>query len=124
MNRLKEFGLVYLGTPYTKYADGIEAAFQDAAALAAQLLVRGVKVYSPIAHTHPIAVWGNLDPRAHDIWLPFDQAMMNRSDAMVIGKLAGWDTSYGVEFEREFFKRAGRPIFTIHPSTLEVAPYV
>jgi hypothetical protein len=103
--------LVYLGSPYTKYASGLDAAFQDVCAIAADLIKEGVKVYSPIAHTHPIAIHGNLDPRNHDIWLPFDQAMMNAADAMVIADMDGWRESYGVRFEIETFQRAGKPVY-------------
>jgi nucleoside 2-deoxyribosyltransferase len=103
--------LVYLGSPYTKYATGLDAAFQDVCAIAAELLKEGVKVYSPIAHTHPIAIHGNLDPRNHDIWLPFDQAMMDAADAMVIADMDGWRESYGVRFEIETFQRAGKPVY-------------
>lgn len=49
-------GLVYLATPYSKYPRGIEAAFVDASRLAACLVRLGISVYSPIAHTHPIAI--------------------------------------------------------------------
>src|SRR3990167_1959103 len=58
----------YLATPYTRYPAGIRAAFADAAKLAARLLVTGLKVYSPITHTHPLAIYGHLDPLDHAIW--------------------------------------------------------
>src|ERR1700686_5471517 len=48
--------LCYLATPYTQYRDGIEAAFVQAASLAGRLLQARSFVYSPIAHTHPIAM--------------------------------------------------------------------
>lgn len=103
--------LVYLGSPYTKYAAGLDAAFRDVSAIAAEMLRDGVKVYSPIAHTHPIAIHGNLDPRNHDIWLPFDQAMMDASDAMVVADMDGWRESYGVRFEIDTFRAAGKPVY-------------
>lgn len=123
MQRLKQHRLVYLGTPYTKYARGIEQAFKDAANLAATLLVAGVKVYSPIAHTHPLAIYGGLDPLDHDIWLPFDVAMMDASDAMVIGALPGWQESYGVKFEIATFRAAQKPVYLLDPATLNCVDY-
>lgn len=103
--------LVYLGSPYTKYEAGLDAAFRDVSAFAAMLLQDGVRVYSPIAHTHPIAIYGNLDPRNHDIWMPFDQAMMDAADAMCIADMSGWRESYGVQFEIAYFRAAGKPVY-------------
>lgn len=108
---LQSHRLVYLGSPYTKYVAGLDAAFRDVSAFAAMLLKDGVKVYSPIAHTHPIAIHGNLDPRNHEIWLPFDQAMMDAADAMCIADMDGWRESYGVQYEIDYFRKAGKPVY-------------
>lgn len=120
MEQLTKFDLVYLGTPYSKYPKGIEAAWRDASELSGKLLLAGVKVYSPIAHTHSIAVCANLDPLNHDIWLPFDLAIMQKSDAMVVGMLPGWAYSYGVSFEVDKFREWGRRVFAVFPDTLKV----
>lgn len=123
MQRLRDHRLIYLGTPYTKYMRGIEQAFEDASRLAAVLLLSGVNVYSPIAHTHPIAIHGGLDPLDHDIWLPFDAAMMEACDAMVIGALPGWQDSYGVGFEIATFRRERKPVYLLDPGTLGCVDY-
>lgn len=112
----------YLATPYSKYRGGdIEAAFVDAAKLAASLLVRGVKVYSPIAHTHPLAVYGKLDPLDHSIWLPFDEAMMAAADSLIVAHMDGWDVSYGIAHEIKVFEKAGKPIFDLDPVKMTMA---
>lgn len=121
IDRLREFGLVYLGTPYSKYPAGIERAFRDAASLAGKLLTVGVKSYSPIAHTHPIAIHGQLDPYDHAIWLPFDAAIMDKSDAMIVAMMDGWDVSYGIKHEIEEFTKAGKPIFYLDPNSMEIS---
>jgi hypothetical protein len=118
---LAEYGLCYLATPYTKYPEGIESAFILAASIAGVLLKRGVKIYSPIAHTHPIAVHAFLDPLDHKIWLPFDQAMMERSDILVVAKMRGWDRSFGVAHEIEWFTEAGKPVCYLDPATLKAS---
>jgi nucleoside 2-deoxyribosyltransferase len=110
--------LAYLGTPYTRYKSGIVGAFCDACALAARLMQSGVTVYSPIAHTHPIAVHGKIDPLDLSIWLPFDEAMMERCDTLIVAHLDGWDQSRGIAHEVAFFERAGKPIFDLDPGTL------
>lgn len=117
---IRALPLAYLGSPYSKYPSGIEQAFKDISALAGRLLSEGVKCYSPIAHTHPIAIHGNLDPYDHKIWLPFDEAIMEKADGMIVAKMEGWDTSYGIKHEIEVFTKAGKPIFYLDPVTLGV----
>lgn len=114
--------LCYLATPYSKYKGGdIVTAFQHAAALAAKLLRSGVKVYSPIAHTHPLAIFGNLDPLDHSIWLPFDEAMMEACGVLLVAHMDGWEESKGIAHEIEFFASRGKPIFDLNPETMTMA---
>lgn len=117
-DELREFDLVYLATPYSKYKPGIELAFQHASALAAALLKLGVKVYSPIAHTHPLAIYGNIDPLDHSIWIPFDEAMMKACGALVVARMEGWQESRGIAHEIKFFKKRGKPVFYMDPTSL------
>lgn len=122
---LTNYPLVYLATPYSRYPgrdgkSGLDCAFEDASALAAALLATGVKVYSPIAHTHPLAKYSNLDPLDHRIWLPFDEAMMSACAALVVAKMDGYETSVGIAHEIEFFKAADKPIFELDPTTMIV----
>lgn len=112
--------LAYLATPYSKYPSGPENAFRAAAHLAGRLLKAGVTVYSPITHTHPIAVHGELDPLDHKIWLPFDQLMMDRCDVLIVALMESWRESKGVQYEIEYFTKAGKPIFDLDPSTLSM----
>lgn len=108
---LKQFDLIYVGTPYSKYPGGIELAFIDACRLTARLMQVGLKVYSPIAHTHPLAIHGGLDPMDLNIWLPFDAAMMGKADAMLVAMMDGWATSTGIKHEIQAFTDAGKPVF-------------
>lgn len=120
---LAQYRLCYLATPYTKYHLGIEAAFVHAAEISALLLTTGVRVYSPIAHTHPLAVYGKLDPLDHNIWLPFDEAMMDAADCLIVARMKGWDESFGVKHEIEFFAKERKPIIHIDPVTLQIVPW-
>lgn len=120
MNRLKPFELVYVGTPYTRYPKGIEMAFIDACKLTARLLKEGIKVYSPIAHTHPVAIHGKIDPLDLNTWLPFDAAIMAKADAMIVAQMESWDRSTGVAHEIAVFKAAGKPIFYLDPEDLRI----
>lgn len=115
--------LAYLATPYSKYKNGdLNAAFIDASKLAARLLTIGVKVYSPIAHTHPLAIHGGLDPLDHAIWLPFDETMMNVSNVLIVAHMEGWRESFGITHEVDFFGRQNKPIFDLDPVTLNMLP--
>lgn len=118
---LAQYRLCYLATPYSKYEKGLYQAFEDACRISARLLTRGVKVYSPIAHTHPIAMHGGLDPLDHKIWLPFDEAMMRVADALVVAQMDGWRESYGVRHEITYFASECRPIVYLDPDTLNVS---
>jgi nucleoside 2-deoxyribosyltransferase len=112
--------LYYLATPYSKYDRGIDLAFEHAAWLAAQLLKAGHRVYSPIAHTHPLAIYGKLDRLDHSIWLPFDQAMMDACDEMLVAHMPGWTKSKGVAHEIDYFIAAGKPVYHLDPHTLKM----
>lgn len=120
LSDLAQYDLLYVGTPYTKYPGGIERAFVDACKLTGRLLTNGLNVYSPIAHTHPVAIHAGIDPLDHTIWLPFDQSMMDVSDAMIVAMMEGWETSYGVKHEIETFQRAGKLVFYLDPKSLAV----
>ena len=115
-----KLGLVYLATPYSKWEQGLDDAFIQAAKITARLLRCGVRAYSPIAHTHPIAVHGKLDALDHSIWLPFDEAIMERADVLLVAKMKGWDESRGIKHEIEFFEGKGKPVYYLDVETFEV----
>ncbi len=108
----------YLASPYSKYPAGLERAFQVVAAGAAVLIKNDIKVYSPIAHTHPIAIYGKMDPLDHKIWLPADEPFMRRAYGLLVYKMVTWEDSYGIGIEIKDFKEAGKPIVHLeHPLT-------
>lgn len=110
--------LAYLATPYTNYPDGIELAFREASSIAAQLLVSGVEVYSPIAHCHPMAIHGDIDALDRDFWLRYQETMMARCDVLIVAKMKDWDKSIGIQHEIAFFVRRSKTIFMLDPVTM------
>lgn len=100
----------YLASPYSKYPGGTEAAFQEVCKAAAQLIAAGVPVYSPIAHTHPIALHGDMDPLDHEIWLPADMPLMKAAGGLLVLMMDTWQDSYGVSVEIGIFEGAGKPV--------------
>ena len=103
----------YVGTPYTKYEEGLDAAFRHACLACAQLIKMGYKVYCPIAHTHPVAIHGGINPRAHGIWMPNDEPLMFYAKGLIVVQMPGWDMSYGLSEEIEAFEKWGRPILWV-----------
>jgi hypothetical protein len=112
---MKSKELSYLATPYSKHPDGVFVAFRDACMIAGKLLLKGINVYSPIAHTHCIASFAEIDPFDHKIWLPFDEAMLDVSHTLIVAHMSGWDTSKGVAYEIEYFSKKRKPIFDLDP---------
>ena len=109
-------GFVYLATPYSKYPAGKEQAFIDACVIAGKMIERGIGVFSPIAHSHVIAQHARIDPDSHAIWLPADQFLMDKADAIVVALMLGWSESRGVAYEIVEFEKAGKPIFYLDPT--------
>lgn len=114
----------YLATPYSRYPDGLEEAFKIACKAAGLLIEAKVRVYSPIAHTHPIAIHAGIDPKAHDIWLPADQPFMDAARGLIVLRAASWEISYGIGEEIKEFTKIGKPIHYFDPWTIpqEVLP--
>lgn len=117
-------GFWYLATPYSKYPAGIEWAFIDACKETALLLRAGVPIFSPIAHTHPIAVHGNINPLDHEVWLPADRPMMDAACGLIVCKMETWEKSYGIGVEIETFKAAGKPVIYMTPGVVPELPGV
>lgn len=113
-------GFWYLATPYSKYALGINAAFEDACKAAAKLLSAGVHVFSPIAHTHPIASYGGLDYYSHELFVPLDEKMMRAAHGLLVLRMDGWEESLGIKYEVEFFTKNYRPVVHLAWPSLEL----
>jgi hypothetical protein len=105
----------YIATPYTKYRDGHEAAFIAACQVTAALIRVGQPVFSPIAHSHVIAIHGDLSLTDHDVWLTADRPLMDAAGGILVVMLDGWEDSIGVKHEIEVFKQAGKPIEYLMP---------
>lgn len=100
----------YIATPYTRYCKGLEEAWKAACCVTAEFIRRGVPVYSPIAHTHPVAIYGGIDPVDHALWMKADQAVMEAASDLYVIQMPGWNESKGVEMEIAEFKRTQKPI--------------
>lgn len=101
---LADGSLYYLATPYQSHPEGMTEAYKVAAITAARMIERGVMVYSPIAHGHPIATLGGLG-RGSDVWGGINDAVMTACLGVVIAEMPGWDKSPGIADERDLAER-------------------
>lgn len=104
---------LYMGSPYSLYSLGIHQAWLAACETAGALILKGIPVYSPIAHMHPVAMHGNINPLDHAIWLPINEAMMEGAVGMIALCIANWKESRGLAEELKYFRAAKLPIFKI-----------
>ncbi len=113
-NVIRSYSLSYLATPYSKYVYGNDMSFVHSSIITGQLLKDGVqRVFSPIVHCHPIAQYAGINRLDNNIWMNRDgllYAMMEKSDALLVAQLPGWQDSVGVGKEIKFFEKSNKPI--------------
>lgn len=102
--------LVYLASPYSHPDAAVrQQRFEEACRAAGSLMARGVKVFSPIAHTHPIAESVAL-PKGWDYWRDYDRAFLNVCMSMIVLCLPGWEESVGIAEEMRIMQAQGKPV--------------
>ena len=110
MNDNSSGGLIYLATPYSHDNPRVmEARFEAACHVAGKLMANGELIFSPIAHTHPIAVRCDL-PRGWDFWHKYDLEMLKACEKLLVVKMPGWDSSKGIAGEIAIAKQLGKPV--------------
>lgn len=113
-----ERGYWYIATPYSKYKDGLEKAYE--AALFADIMLQnlGIRTFGPIRISHPIAMMTGLDPYDYGIWVPLNKPFIDKAHGMVIVTFPGWEDSVGIAEEIKLFAAAGKPMFLLDPRML------
>ena len=84
----------------------------DANGLAWQLMLEGNVVFSPISHTHPIALAVEL-PRDWEFWKAQDISFLKWCDELHVLKQDGWEESVGVQAEIRLASEMHKPIVYI-----------
>ena len=110
--------LWYVGTPFSAYKDGLQSAFEMASRETALLLKSGVPVFSPIAHSFPIALHGEIDQLSHNFWMNCDAPFIELCTGLIVVMASGWAVSEGLRIEREAFHAAGKPIVWMTPGVV------
>ena len=115
IDTLRDYKLVYVATPFSKYSDGLAAAYEDACQVVGDLLRYNINAFSPIVHSYGISEHANIDPLDHKFWMRVDKPYMEKCDALIVMQLDGWDESVGIGMEIKAFREAGKPIHFIKP---------
>jgi len=113
-------GLGYLMSSYTSHPAGFDDAADDAAVIAAKLLVAGLVVFAPIAYGpgiekyieagRPLADDDLAYYRSHEFWMPICERFYQRCDYGIIATTSGWQKSKGIAIELSALTRAGIPV--------------
>jgi hypothetical protein len=111
--------LIYLATPYNHLDPAIREKRFILACLAAATLMRdGIHLFCPIAHTHPIALQGDL-PCGWEYWQEYDRIMLSACTELWIVQMEGWEQSKGIKGEIQIALELGKGIKYLDPVTLQ-----
>lgn len=103
--------IIYLAGPYSHPMESVRIErFERLSRFAGLMLANGFWVYSPISHSHPIAMECPELGLSWDAWRTLDLAMLARCDAMWVLMLPGWKESSGVSAEIESATAAQIPV--------------
>ena len=107
--------MIYLAGPYAHEDPKIrEERFEALTQKAAELMLDGHVVFSPITHGHTIATRHDL-PKTWEWWSMQDFKFLRHCSKLVILKLDGWTESVGVEAEHKAARYIGLEIEFIDP---------
>jgi len=99
--------LVYLAVPYSHPDPTVrQRRFELVNKVAAKLITQGLYIFSPISHTHPIALAGALAP-GWEYWQNFDRAYLAHCHKIIVLTLPGWQESKGVTGELAIAREMG-----------------
>ena len=102
--------VIYLASPYSHTDLSVmDARWKQVCGIAGRLMHEGHVVYSPIAHTHQIALQCAL-PRCWDYWERFDREFIQACEKVVVAMMDGWKESKGVQAEILIAKGLGKPV--------------
>lgn len=112
--------MIYLASPYSHHDAAVrQHRFEEACRAAAALLKAGLAVFSPIAHSHPIAAHGL--PTSWEYWSRLDREYLARCDVLAVLTLPGWRESIGVQGEIAIAGELGLPVVFVSPAEFDAA---
>jgi len=107
--------LIYLAGPYSHPDEEVrEARFRALTAKAADLMLGGQVVFSPITHGHTIAEYHDL-PLDFEWWQHQCMTMLGHASRLIVLRLDGYAESIGVMAEVEYAEANSIPIGYVNP---------
>lgn len=101
--------MIYLASPYSHPSEEVRVQRFDAVCKkAASMMRQGLFVFSPIAHTHPIAAYGL--PKGWEFWEKYDRMFLQACHKVVVLMLDGWRDSVGVQAEIKIAEQMGMEV--------------
>lgn len=101
---------IYLACPYSHHEPKVrEYRFRAACIMAGKFMQQGHIVYSPISHSHPIAMECKL-PLDWSYWKDVDEFFISVCDELWVLCLEGWEQSEGIKAELEIVERLKKPV--------------
>jgi hypothetical protein len=102
--------LVYVAGPYSHdNLDVMRERFRALNRYSAYLMKQGYVPFSPISHSHPIAVQEDV-PTNWEFWKQQDERFLDVMDVLHVFQMYGWENSTGVSAEREYWKKIGNTV--------------
>lgn len=104
---------IYIGSPYTDKSKLVQhKRYLQVSEVVADMLCKGVHVYSPIVHCHELAKKFRL-PGDFDFWCKYNYAMLEQASHFHILELDGWNDSKGLKAEIKFALSKAIPILRV-----------
>lgn len=102
--------LIYLASPYSSDNKQVmQRRYEFNVATVCDYLHKGIFLFSPIVHNHPVAQLRDLG-RDWLFWKAYDENFLARCDELWVLQLAGWHVSVGVQAEINFALNRGMPV--------------
>jgi len=102
---------IYMPSPYSHQHKHIEKSrFELASYATATLISRGIKVFSPIAYSHPLAIQYKLG-LDFEYWQKLNESWIDWADCLLVLMLEGWEQSRGILSEVNYAIDAGKMVY-------------
>jgi nucleoside 2-deoxyribosyltransferase len=103
---------IYLASPYSHADQEVrEHRYHAACRKAAQYASKGIAVFAPIVHSHPLVPYMKAeDCMNFDLWMKLDLPILKDADELHILCIEGWRASKGVTREVEYATQLGIPV--------------
>lgn len=103
-------GIVYLANPYSHPdPEVMENRYREAVRFTAGFTACGYIVFSPIVHSHPLAMNHQM-ATDWEFWKRIDSKFISVCSEVWVVKMDGWEKSRGVQAEIQIANELGIPV--------------